>query len=166
MKKNSITFSEDGSSFSFNFADGSEKLEIASKEAGIKAIIDLVKNAKISPREYEEFCEQILQAEELPWGETKKIQIVVGGFGLSLLNLLSQLSSDVPDQPVKTAYFKVCECGNHGKILCKKCMSGDIFCKEHGRFNLQRLKDENEISQEEFDKVKAEIENSSLPEEM
>lgn len=39
--KNKIEFSKDGSSFSFIFADGSESIEICSKEAGFKAVTDL-----------------------------------------------------------------------------------------------------------------------------
>jgi len=167
--KNKIEFSKDGTSFSFIFANGSESLEINSKEAGFRAITDLAKKDKITVEEFGEFRDQILQAENLPWNESQKINVNIGfirGLGsLAELVLLTSLSDllDEPDEPVEIAYLKICDCGHHGRIYCKDLYTGQFSSKEHGMHYLANLKEEGEINSEEFDKVKTEIESSSLP---
>lgn len=168
--KNKIEFSEDGKSFSFIFADGSESLEINSKQAGFEAVTDLVSKLKITVEEYGEFQKQILQAENLPWNEREKTNVTValsGGLGLLeelvLLSALADLLSE-PDEPVEMAYFKMCDCGqNHGRIYFKTGYTGGIRSKKHAMYYLANLKEEEEIDFAEFDKVSAEIESSLLP---
>jgi len=167
--KNKIEFSKDGKSFSLLFSNGLEILEFNSKQAGFKAITDLAQKSKITVEEFGKFRDQILQAEHLPWDETKKTNVEIGlpgGLGLLagliLLSGMSDLSNE-PDEPVETAYFKMCDCGgNHGRVYCKDCYTGQFSSKTHGIHYLADLKKEEEITSEEFDKVKAEIESSSL----
>ena len=157
--KNVIVFSKDGSSFSFNFGNGSESFEIVSKEAGFKAITDLAQKGKITVEEFGEFRDQILKAENLPWSDsTKKVTVVIGENFLDFfLRLLEDITSS--DEPVEVATFKKCECGeNHGQIYCRDCYTGMLEGKADALLALDVLKVEGHVSLEEFAKVKTEIE--------
>ncbi len=177
--KNKIEFSKDGNSFSFIFADGSESLEIGSIETGFKAITDLAQKGKITVEEFGEFRDQILQAENLPWSEKRKVEVNIGfplGLGLlgGVLSELAEVSSlsslldlaHAPDEPVEVAYFKMCDCGgDHGRIYCKECYTGMITSKKQANRYLNELQAKKAISLEEIQKVKEEITASKLPAE-
>jgi hypothetical protein len=159
MKKNVIEFSKDGSSFSFNFANGSESFEIDSKEAGFKAISELAQKSKITVEEFGEFCDQILKAENLPWSDSmQKVMVVIGG-GDFLDFLLGLLEDINPYEPVEIAYFNKCKCGeNHGHIYFVDGCSTMLEGKAEALSVLDTLKVEGHVSLEEYAKVKAEIE--------
>lgn len=156
--KNKIEFSKDGTSFSFIFSDNSEVIEINSKEAGFKAILDLASKLKITTEEYGEFQKQILQAENLPWGEPiRNITIVIGVISDSVLP-----KDTIPKnyKPVEIACFKKCKCGgNHGRIYCKKVFTDLLHGKEEALLSLDKLKKGDYLDDNEFIKVKTEIEN-------
>ncbi len=172
--KNSLTFSEDGTSFIINFASGSESLDIYSKEEGIKAISILAKDSKITDEDHIAMRDQILEAENLPWSADKKTGRLFSDFAFSsiifeiaLLGSLISLGDRhaAPDKPVKEAYLRVCpSCENHGRIYTKKGYTNDLESKTYAIAVLNKLKESNEVSEEEFEKVKKQIEESSLPE--
>jgi hypothetical protein len=172
--KNSITFSEDGTSFVINFASGSESLDICSKEEGIKAIDQLVKEEKLTSEDRVDMRNQILEAENLPWSADRKSRRSFSDFmgnnlffEIALLGSLLSLGDRYaePDEPVEEAYLKICpKCNNHGRIYVKNGFTSDLGSKAHAMEALNKLKDINEVSAEEFEKVKKQIEESSLPE--
>lgn len=171
MNKNVIKFSEDGSEFQFLFIGGGESDFYSSKKEGFKALTDLSQKGKITVEEFSEIRNQILDSENLPWDEGREITVAVIGGGIGLLGemlLGSSLSSlaDVlaqPDEPVEVAYFKPCDCGKHGRIYCKTGHSKNQTSKKYALGCLDHFKEEGHITEDEYSKVKAEIEASSLP---
>jgi hypothetical protein len=186
--ENSLKFSEDKKTFTLVLAmnEGTETPVYRSKEKGFRVITALANNGNISPTDFRKFRDQILKTDELPWGEPKPSNlpssILAGllissssGFGLSGFDFggpsrnFSELMSildffAVPDKPVDIAYLKMCDCGsNHGRIYCKKCYTTLLDSKEQATMGLNLLKERNEISDDEFKKIKAEIEASRLP---
>ena len=176
-KKNSIKFSEDGTEFKFIFADGTESIEFQSKEAGFKAVADLANKKKITVGEFGEIRDQIFQADNLPWSEKKKVSIsvgILGDFGI-LGGLLAKMAevetlsslldlAHAPEEPVETAYFKMCDCGgDHGRIYCKECYTGMINSKKQAMNYLNELQGKEFITVEEIVKVREEVEGSKLP---
>lgn len=170
MEKSVLKFSEDRTSFVISLASGSETMDITSKEEGFKAITKLANDKKITPEEFSEMRDQIFNTEELPWSESKKILIgVVGGdFLKSFLTGTGALYvSDImarPEKPVEVAYFDICEsCGKHGRIYAKKYYSFTLRSKRDAISCLKELKKCEVVTEEEFQKVKTEIEASTLP---
>lgn len=172
--KNSLTFSEDGTSFIINFASGSESFDIYSKEEGINAIDKLVNEAKITIEDYADMRDKILEAKNLPWWSDERksrrsFSDFMGNnlfFEIALLSSLLSLGDRYaePDEPVKEAYLKVCpSCENHGRIYTKKGYTNDLESKTYAIEVLNKLKETNKVSEEEFEKVKKQIEESSLP---
>ncbi len=172
--KNSLTFSEDGTSFIINFASGSESLDIYSKEEGIKAISILAKDSKITDEDRDAMRDQILEAENLPWVADKKTGRLFSDSAFSKIFLEVALLSSflslgdmyaAPDEPVEEAYLKVCSnCKKHGRIYAKKCYTNDLDSKANAMEVLNKLKELDEVSSEEYEKVKKQIEESALSE--
>lgn len=171
MKKNFIKFSEVGTNFMIYFVNGKESIEIDSKEEGFEAIVKLAKEKKITPEEFSEMSDQILSAEKLQWSESSGLPISFGGEILGrILTLIAMHSLDDiianPENPIKIAYFDVCKsCKKHGRIYAKKCYTGRLDSKKEAHFYLLELKKKEDITEEEFLKVKAEIDASPIPEE-
>jgi hypothetical protein len=173
--KNSLTFSEDGTSFIINFASGSESFDIYSKEEGIKAISILAKDSKITDEDRTAMRDQILEAKNLPWWSTdKKTGRLFSDSAFSKIFLEVALLSSflslgdtyaAPDEPVEEAYLKVCSnCKKHGRIYTKKCYTNDLDSKANAMEVLNKLKELDEVSSEEYEKVKKQIEESALSE--
>lgn len=175
MERSFIKFSDNGTSFVINLANGSETMDINSKEEGFSAITKFANEKKITPEEFAEMRDQILNAEKLPWNESKGVSISIGIMGGGnflgeILTLAAMRSMDdimaSPDKPVESAYFEVCEsCKKHGRIYTKKCYTGRLDSKKEAIFYLEELKKRKDITEEEFQKVKTEIETSPIPEE-
>jgi len=168
MEKSFLKFSENGTSFVINLANGSETMEITSKEEGFKAIVTLIGDKKITPKEFSEMRGQILGAEKLPLGGPKNVSISIAIVGDDFLTGKGPLTiGDImarPEKPVKVAYFKVCEsCGKHGRIYTKTSFTSEITSQKEAIFYIEVLKKRKNVTDEEFQKVKTEIEASTLP---
>lgn len=166
MEKSFIKFSEDGTSFVINLAKGSETMDIESKEEGFKAITKLANEKKITPGEFTEMRDQLLEAKNLPWSESKSLSISIdligGGIGLGSIADILEFSN----KPVESAQFKVCpNCGKHGRIYTKDWYTSSLNSKKSALSVLEELKKDEDLTQEEFEKIKTEIETSEIPEE-
>ena len=162
---NVLQFSADGTEFIFKFADGSESAAILTKSAGFEAITDLIRREKISVSEFSKFREEILDAENLPYSEEdlETIPSFIGldGFLMSLMSLMEMRHA--PDEPVTVAYYAMCDCGgNHGRIYSKTAFTIRLDSKEEALFYLDHMKKEEIVNEEEYLKVKSEIEASKL----
>jgi len=169
MKKgNTLEFSTDGTEFIFRFADGSESPAFKSKDAGFESLSDLVRKHKISDAESSKMRDEILDAENLTWKEKSEnpetITIVIGGFDPTLSMLMAFLAmATAPDEPVEVACLKMCDCGgSHGRIYCKTAFTCRLDSKEEALFYLDHMKKEEIVNEEEYLKVKSEIEASIL----
>lgn len=165
MKKNCIEFTDGGKEFIIKFANGAESLAIESKKEGFEAITKLAQEKKITVDEFSEMRDQILHAENLPWDEKEiSIGIIVDSSLLEFLLLSSFLESlDSQEEPPEIAYLKLCEdCGDHGKICARTCYTPDFRSKKVALSILNGLKDDGDVNDEEFEKVKLEIEQSAL----
>lgn len=170
MGKNVLQFSEDGTEFHFIFANGSESLSYGSKEEGYKAIADLANSKKITVKEFREMRDQILSSEKLPWTEPSK-RSFPGALGLLLalasipfIEEISESFQTLGDDPVEIATFKLCGCGKiHGRIFLKNGGGSSLLeSKQFAFFMLDSMKKANHVTDEEFEKVKLEIENSGM----
>lgn len=154
--KNFIEFSEDGTSFVIKFANGFKTLEIGYKEEGIEAIIQFASNKKITPEEFAEMRDQVLNAEKLPWNEFMGEPLTLAAIN-SIANIMAY------PKPVELAYFEVCPfCKKHGRIYTKTCYTGDLYSKRKAILYLNALGES--LTKEEFQKVKTEIETSPIEE--
>lgn len=180
MKKNLIKFSEDGTEFVIQFKNGKESDSFDSKKEGFKAITELAQEKKITPAEFTEMRDQILEAEKLEWSTDHTISIEIPVMGHPLAGLSGMLGfmkfmdsmsglTDIlmsPDKPVEVAYFEPCKnCKKHGRIYTKKYFTGDLRSKKQAFDHLTEMKEKNYLSDDEYTKVKAEIEASELSEE-
>ncbi|MFZ2205565.1 MAG: hypothetical protein WAV23_03160 [Minisyncoccia bacterium] len=172
MNKNIIEFSADGTEFAIKFANGSETMNLSSKEEGFEAIVKLEDAKKITKEEFVEMGEQILKAENLPDGDDSDTEIKlisVGIMGNSFMReiIFSLLMRDIlnqSDEPVEIACLKICNCKKHAKILTKECYTIDSHSKKHLMLCLEKLKEDGHVDEKEFYKVKEEIEVCSLEE--
>lgn len=174
MEKKFIKFSENGTSMVINLAGGSETMDINSKEEGLKAIKKLLTDKKITTEEFSEMTAQILGAEKLPWSENKEISSFIdllstGGLLGKIITLAAMRAlndvMNVPSKQVEEACLEVCEvCGNHGIIYIKGGRTVNLNSKEEALYYLDEMKKRGDISEEEFQKVKTEVETSTLPE--
>ena len=162
MKTNQVKFSADGTQFQIIFKTGAESDYFTSKEAGFKAITDLAGKNKIDIADFNTMRDQILEAKKLPWskaGKQSRRRSPFHGMGFLMAMLLMDSIKEIddslfaPDEPVKVAYFKMCQCGG---------LHGRIYCKEGFTSRLVSQKDANEV----LEKLKAEIEQSGLPVEL
>jgi len=166
---NNLKFSEDGSSFVFVFANGSESMEINSKKEGFAALASLLEKGRISKEELNKFKDEIVEAENLDWDDIIHIGIgismIPSASPLDFLKLILSKIKNEDKKPVEIACFEVCEnCGKHGVIFTKKCFSSDLTSKKEALEVLDNMKNKNFLSSAEFEKVHAEILASSLPE--
>lgn len=154
--KNFIKWSEDGTSFEFQFTNGSESLTYTSKEDGLEAVEDLFEKDKITEEEVGEMSEEIINAENLPdFSEDEEAFLLF----LSLFKLMHLQNKE----SVEFAELRVCEkCGRHGRIIFKKGTTSDFGKKEDGMEILVLLQKESCINAEEFEAVKKQIEESTL----
>lgn len=160
MEKNSIKFSDNGSEFNFIFVDGAKSISYKSKSAGFEAVTNFVMERKITVEEYREFQKQILQAKDLPWAYPTR-KVVISVFRGDIFDFLESLIAS--DEPVEIATFTKCPCGeNHGRIYCKGGHTVVVPSKNEAFSALDVLRKENHISDEEFEKVKNEIETEML----
>lgn len=166
MEKNVINFSDNGSEFNFVFAGGGESTSYNSKIAGFEALDDLFKKGKITEDDVKEMRNIILYSPKLPWtNPSKQIIVVVGGNMIDLFKALNRFKNSIstPDEPVEVATFKKCVCGgNHGRIYCKDGHTVVTASKNESLSELDVLRKENHVNDEEFEKVKAEIEKELL----
>ncbi len=169
MNKNIIEFSADGTKFAIKFANGSDTMNLSSKEEGFEAIVKLEDAKKITKKEFVEMGAQILKAENLPTSESGVTVVSIGIIGNSLMRdiLFSSLMMDIlnqPDEPVEIACLKICNCKKHAKILTKECYTIDSHSKKHLMLCLEKLKEDGHVDEKEFSKVKEEIAVCSLEE--
>jgi hypothetical protein len=165
MEKNCIEFTNGGKEFIIKFADGAESLAIESKIEGFEAITKLAQKKKITVDEFSEMRDQILKSENLPWDKKSiSIGIVIDSLSLEFLLVSSFLDFlESQTEPPEIAYLKLCEkCGNHGKIVAREGYTGDFNTKKIALIYLDKLKKEGYVNDDEFTKVKSEIEESAL----
>jgi len=172
MKKgNVLQFSADGSEFVFLFSTGTESTAFTSKKSGFEALVDLTKNGKIEAEEFDAMRDQIAYAENLPWEKSDPERMGFADFLIGMMmsrSISSSISSildrmHAPEEPVTVAYLKMCDCGgSHGRIYCKRVYTGRIDSKEEAMVYLNDLKEKGLVDDEEFAKVKSEIESSGL----
>lgn len=168
--KNVLQFSENGTEFHFIFANGGESVSYESKEAGYKAIADLANNKKITLKEFGEMRNQILLAENLPWGEPVKrpfsgtIGLLLGLSAMSIISEISESMQALEEDPVEVATFRLCDCGKlHGRIFLKDGGGTSLLENKQQAFSaLDAIKKAGHMTDEEFEKVKLEIENSGM----
>ena len=170
-KKSVIKFAKNGLSFVIETTNGGETTEINSKEEGFKAITKLTADKKITPEDFSEMRDQILNAEKLPWSESREISVSIGildGNPLpeiltgSIMSFMSDIT-DHPDEPVEIAFLKMCNsCHKHGRIYTKTYYTGRLDSKKEAIDSLEEFKKRGYVSEEEFIKVKSEIEASTL----
>ena len=181
MTKNYLEFSPSGTEFKI-FIDGEKgSKSYASKEAGFKALTELIKNTgKITPDEFNQMRDQILVAEKLPWSEKVTVQVSIMGspFGISpfggffggpaglfeAISILDQIEDlDSSEVFSEVAQFVMCPCGgNHGFINGKVFCSDALESKEDALSFLENLKKDSKVSDEDYLRVKSEIETSKL----
>lgn len=147
MERSFIKFSDNGTSFVINLANGSETMDINSKEEGFSAITKFANEKKITPEEFAEMRDQILNAEKLPWNESKGVSISIGIMGGGnflgeILTLAAMRSMDdimaSPDKPVESAYFEVCEsCKNTAEFIRKNATPAGWTPKRKQSFTLR-----------------------------
>ena len=168
MKKgNYLEFSTDKTEFIVMFSDGKESIAFTSKKSGFDAILDLAKESKISIGELSKMQDEILNAKNLSWEDSEPEGIIFINL-LFRMAMASSISSvldrmHAPEEPVTVAYLKMCDCGrSHGRIYCKAAYTGRLDSKEEAMVYLNDLKEKGLVDEEEFAKVKSEIESSGL----
>lgn len=175
--KNTLKFSENGKAFTIMFSNGSESLEIKSKEEGFNAITSLVDEKRITVEEFVEMREQILHAQYLAWGKddknsSHKITIELPNAVLETLfpGLVEHMTDIKNSEHLKgVSMFVVCECGTHGKIYAfldeKTVYIGrDVDSKKKALESLNDIIEGKNFSHEVIEKLKKEIAESTLPE--
>ncbi len=191
MKKISLQFSENGKKVIIIFEEGKENSIIRLlKQSTIDKLIELLDNGNITQENYNSVLNEVVRAKNLPWGEPdlKRKDIIeiisiegpssmalgfgpppfmMEGIGSQLDNLLlAALFNDDNEEPrqVDEAYLEVCPmCGKNGKIYTKMGRTGEILSKGHALKYVEYLINKGEINEKEVEKLKSEIENSTLP---
>jgi len=169
-----IKFSEDGRRFSINFEKSPDIVIISSKFEGIKLISNLTEKKELTLKEFTDMFRDILTANNLPITTTGEIIVTVGIIEMNLVEILiidaMQRVDDImaiPVNPVDIAFLKVYELGQKKccRIYTTKDYSARLYSKNEALTALDKLKEMGDVNDEEFLKVKMEIEESSLPNE-
>lgn len=170
--KNYINFSENGSAFSFVFSDNSDSVFCRSKERGLKIVMELSDNKRITTSEYSKIRNQIMKEKNLPWCEPEeKISIFSQDVLDQIKELLPNLSQEDDLEDIATfliePFTKVClkMCAhdkNYGRIYFKNGCTGKIDRKIDALSHLVHLKKENLINDEEFIAIQKDIAQSSF----
>lgn len=174
-KTTRLKFSSDGTEVLIIFADDKESIYFTSKEEIGNALKVLVQTERITKDDFVKLSTEIDNATNLPDGATDKKDSThnfsIDGssiFGLlSLLSTLSELGDtlNMPDEEVKEAYFKMCKCGQkHGRIYVKNGTTSAFSEKIIALKVVEILKKEGYISEQEVEKLNAEIKASELEE--
>ncbi|HEY1041318.1 MAG TPA: hypothetical protein VGE63_01180 [Candidatus Paceibacterota bacterium] len=175
--KSKVELLQDGDGFAIKFSDGTHSQIFTSKKEGFELIKALADDNKLTSTEFRNLRDSILEKPEIPWTESSSgsaIEVTVislGGFGGGPFGsmgfpfaLAMILGGDRKEQrePVDIAYFDVCACGRHGQIVSKTKSSDDLWSQDDALDTLQSFKEENLIDDTEFEKLKKEIEESTL----
>jgi hypothetical protein len=175
MKNKRLQFSKDRSEFQIIFKNGEKSTFYDSKEAGFKAINDLVSKKRITTTDFGRMRDEILAAKKLPWSkrDAQPVQnpledfdfVVVSPFIFRDIQEMLFPTMFSSKKPVEVACFKMCShCNLHGIIYAKNdVQTDDLGSKEEASTALAQLKAERYVDDAEFKKVKLEIEQSSLP---
>ena len=185
MKKSSLKFNEDGTAVQIIFKEGSESTAFYSKKEALNAVTETecANDKKLTQEESQAMRDEILAAENLPWGAGRIMVGIIGiGRGPSILDmlfgrnpleeLLELVSVErdfgdieaLKDNPVTAPTFRKCSCGGkHGRIYTTKVMTDVLGTKENLTKVLANLVEKKHITEEEALVVAKEIEDSDLP---
>ncbi|NCU28368.1 MAG: hypothetical protein EOM85_01725 [Candidatus Moranbacteria bacterium] len=168
---NYIEFSEKGDSFSFVFSDNSDSILCCSKERGLKIVLELSDNKRITTSEYTKFRNQIMKAKNLPWCEPEeKAPVFDQGFLTQIKQLIPDFSYEEESEgfidflmnPHRKACLKMSSSKNCGRIFFKSSCTPKFDRKIEAFSCLVVLKKENQISEEDFLSIQKEIDQSTL----
>lgn len=178
MKK-SLNFSKGGQAVQILFGNGEESTAFSSKEEVITALTDYKTQGKISKTEFSTMRDEILNAENLPWGkETRRISISFLEIGISPFDMIMRNFFDSRnastsfnnyssnDTPAVTPEYRECPCGSvneHGRIYTPAGHTDPFFTKETGKKVSAFLVKEGKLTEAEAVIVDAQIEQSTLP---
>jgi len=169
---NHIKFLEDGASFFFVFSDNSDNIHCCSKERGLKIVMELSEEKRITTSEYSHIRNQIMGARKLPWPEPEEKTLVINQDIFDRIKKFFPELSQEDDfeeiltfliEPFSKACLKMCTRDkNHGRIYFKNGYTQKINRKIDALSHLVALKREKLINDEEFITIQKEIAKSSL----
>lgn len=169
--KNHINFSGKGDTFSFVFSDNSNSIFCCSKEKGLKIVLELSDNKRITTPEFSKMRSQIMNAKNLPWCEPEEKASVFGQ------DFLAQIKQLIPDfsfeeeseglidflkDPFRKACLRMFSNKNCGRIFFKSSCTEKFDRKIDAFSYLVVLKKENYVNEEEFLSIQKDIAQSSL----
>jgi hypothetical protein len=144
------------------------------KKAAMEAIVNLARAEKIEVKDFTGMRNEILRTEQLPWGGEAQDEEPTEIPPLMFMAILAAIlrggmgnrydSMFTSGTPTEIAQLIMCPfCRRHGEIHLKVGRSNNLATKEEALAWMEKHR--TEMTEEDYQKVSAEIEASTLPNE-